>query len=284
MHRPAIGACAAVVACAMLLAGCGKEAEDRAAQAEAEARSLRAERQALTERNKQLESDVAAANAESRKLAAERDKLNARIAAAEAAREPERPQASPTPLKKAEPAAEGGQAEALADARQRLDDLSAALFERGDYNTALPVAQSACDLGSTGPITLFRIAYCRAALGQREQALELYQRAIKALDAEPTPNAELLPKCLNNAGILEVLLGRPQNAEGLYKRALALDDKLTPAYYNLGLLYANDLKRPADAIEAFRAHVIHGGAQSASARDMIVKLRAASPAAASAPE
>jgi tetratricopeptide (TPR) repeat protein len=270
-HRLPMGACVAFVACAVFLVGCGKEAEERAARAEAEARALQAERQALTERNEQLDRDIEA-------VQAERDALKARLASAEPAKHlPQQAAPPPAPTERPKPA--GGEAGALAadrqgvaEARQRLDDLGAVLFERGELNIALAVSQSAFELGADSPQVLYRIAYCKAAAGQYESAAEWYERVLAALGAGPGKDDELVKKCLNNYGVTQQRLGKPGKAAELYQRALALDQAYAPAYFNLGLIYANELNRPADAVEAFRKHVIYGGTRSVTARAMIQKL------------
>lgn len=363
-HRLPMGACVVFVACAVFLVGCGKEAEERAARAEAEARALQAARQALTERNEQLERDIEATQAERDTLKAglERDikttvaELRARLAAvgpakhlpqqaapapapietprsgkAQAAaaarrdraleefeafltRQLQRHRESGDPLRDMTPAeyeemkadveaifqgaqeagpqpaglvvtptkgpkpaeseagASAADRQSVAEARQRLDDLGAVLFERGELNIALAVSQSAFELGANSPQVLYRIAYCKAAAGQYEFAAEWYERVLAALGAGPGKDDELLRKCLNNYGVTQQRLGKPDKAAEFYQRALALDQAYAPAYFNLGLIYANELNRPADAVEAFRKHVIYGGTRSVTARAMIQKL------------
>ena len=70
-------------------------------------------------------------------------------------------------------------------------------------------------------------------------------------------------------------LGDPQEALKWYKEALSADEEYAPAYFNLGLLYTERLRRPAKAIEAYRQHIILGGGRSAAAREAIKKLQQA---------
>lgn len=157
--------------------------------------------------------------------------------------------------------------------RQRLEELGAVLFERSQYGTAHAVILSALQLGSESPETFYRLGFCEAAAGNYDAAVEWYGRAIASIEEQPETDADLLKKCLNNYGIASLKLGQPEKAAELYRQAIALDDAYAPSHFNLGLVYANELNRPEDAIEAFRKHIIHGGQRSVSARDLIRTLQ-----------
>lgn len=269
--------------------GCGKKSEEEAVRLRAEAADWRVKYEALSAESAAGEKELASLRRQVAELSAELDSAKADLKAALAkmsepaashVEQPPQPAIQPS----AAPAA-GDQTQRTAEARQRLEELGALLFERDQFNIALPVLQSALDLGSDGPETLYRIAYCRASLGQYEEAAESYQRALERLQAEPAKNADLLKKCLNNYGVTELKLDKPEQASELFRKAAAADERYAPAYFNLGVVYADHLNRPAEAIEALRKHIIYGGERSASARDLIARLQAgqappkASPAA-----
>jgi len=181
----------------------------------------------------------------------------------------------PPPAAKAAP----GRAEALQQkldrARGQLEALGAALFQQGRYDIARAVLAVALELGAEEPKTLFQLGYCASQAGEAKEAADCYGRALAALRAEPEPDRDLMLRCLNNLAVAQRRLGRSEEALKLLQEAVELDARFAPAYFNLGLLYANDLKRPAEAIAAFRKHVANGGARSVSARNMIEKLQQA---------
>jgi tetratricopeptide (TPR) repeat protein len=275
-----------LVALLALCWGCGDSSEEALARLRTElhesqeaARDLGAEKEALS-------SQVSKLQAEAGRLEAERDALAAALSAAssppapppqpskqaeELQPEPALPHDPPPAAPSAPPSLEANQ---QTEARERLADLGAILFERGDYGVAQSVLLSACQLGADDPRLIFRIGYCKAASGDYEGATQWYERARKALEGPPTPDDALLAACFNNLGVMAERLDKPQEAADFYRRAIALDERYTPALFNLGLLCATNLDRREEALEALRKHVIHGGERSASARKLLERLTA----------
>jgi tetratricopeptide (TPR) repeat protein len=271
------------------LGGCGKKDKEEAAKVRAGLEQLQTKYESLADRNSKLEQEFASLKDQHERLTAERDALKAKVASSgeaavlekDLAKQKERIgqlQEQLAQLQQGQLAAgPPGKDQQLRveQTRKRLDELGALLFERGPTEMALPVLESARDLGSDSPEMFYRVAYCHAAAGQYEAAAATYQRALSALEGQPEKNADLLKKCLSNYGVTQARLGKPEQAAEVYRKAIALDEKYAPAYFNLGLLYAKELKRPADAIEALRKHIIYGGTRATSARDLIVSLQAA---------
>lgn len=157
--------------------------------------------------------------------------------------------------------------------RERLERLGTDLFERGEYSSAHPVLLSVLELGVDDPFVLYSLAFCEASFGELEAADGRYTACGAALGEQQEPDRSLLLRCLNNHALVLSRLGRAEAAAGMLRRAVELDESFAPAHFNLGLLYAQKLDRPADAIEALRQHVVHGGSRSVSARRLIRDLQ-----------
>ncbi len=157
--------------------------------------------------------------------------------------------------------------------RQGLEETGRALFDAGLYGAALWVFSSSVELGSQGPEVHFRIAYCYGELGDEEAAAAQYARAIEVAEEHPEQSAALLPKLYNNYGATLVALGKPGDALTWYGKAIEASQDYAPAHFNLGRLYAEHLKEPSKAIEAYRRHVALGGSRSMAARDAIQRLQ-----------
>ena len=284
-----IAASAAALALAAILfalaGGCDDGQTAEVERLRTDLHDLQGKYAALTDKNERLgariedlEQQKAGALAQKAELEARLAEHTAAAAAAEARKEP------PPPAETAAPEPEDPR---LQGAREHLEKLAGALFARDDYDVALAVALVAAQLGSEDPETLFQIGFCRAAAGNAREARRSYERAVGILDASDAPDSDLLKKCLNNLAIACTRSGEAEKAERLYKRVLELDPEFAPAYLNLGLLYAEHLGRPEDAIEALRKHVLYGGSRSATARELIRKLQdaeAASPPGPSGPD
>lgn len=277
---------------ACLAAGCGGEGGKSAAELRAKLEKSEEQRQSLETQNKQLLEKVTAAIRERDHFEADRDRLRAELASqardklrAELAAQEERVRQLEAELEQLRrgdlrslapvAAAPPGDSAAVASARERLEQLGALLFNRNEFSTAYAVALSAYELGAARPETIHRIAYCKAAAGDYDAAAEWYERTLGAL-AEQTPaDEELHKKCLSNYAAARMKLDEPEEAAELCRRALELDEKYAPAYFNLGLLYAEELDRPEEAIEALRKHVVYGGTRGFAARALILKLQTA---------
>lgn len=266
--------------------GCDRGQQEQLAQLRAELEEQRTRNESLVGRAEDLLGEIASLEEHRDGLAAEKDALSGRLAEAEEAGElqTERLEALEQQLarlRKDQP--DGGEADgpaALEDLQQRTDltrrrmeQLAALLFARGDLNVARSVALSSFQLGSDVPQTLYQIAFCEAAAGDYEAAADWYRRTLNALDA--APDDELRKKALNNYGVVLAELAEHQKAAEAYRGALAIDAAYAPAHFNLGLLYANELDQPEEAVEAFQKHIVNGGTRGVSARSLILKLQTA---------
>jgi tetratricopeptide (TPR) repeat protein len=279
---------ATLLASALLLGGCGGEedqpgsAASRPPEAEArladEARNWRSKYEELVNDQETLHVKFVGLQAENEdlekklgELTAERETLHDRIIQLQ--------QPTPPPTQPATPDQADDSRERLDAAVARLEDLGAALFEQDQYSIARTVLRIAQQAGAESAVTHYRLGRCEAAVTNYEAARTEYELALAALEHQPEPHEELLKKTLSNHGAVLERLGEPEEAEKAYQKAIALDAEYTPALFNLGRLYAEELERPSEAIELLRRHVIHGGRRGISARNLIEKLQAAQDAA-----
>jgi len=280
---------APLVAALVLLVGTGCDGRDEAqaevARLTAELGAVRQERDGLTRDNEALKADIAQLGARNDALQGERDAIQKqleelRTSAASAVRT-QRPPAGAAALESSPPGDEDRKL--LRQARQRMENLAAALFALDQLDAARSVALTALQLGSKRPETLFQIACCDADAGDYEAAVKHYERAVAALEGPQEADQELLKKCLSNGGAAAARLGDARKAEQLYLRALALDPGYAPASFNLGLLYADQPERADDAVRALQDHIVHGGSRGTSARELILKIQQAQEAAEPSP-
>jgi len=263
--------------------GCSRSAGEEAARAQREVQQWRRKYDELSSRNKQLQEQLASVQAELEARLAERDaqieKLRAELAGQ--SREVQRLQDELARLRNAPPPRQrppqptaGELLAQLARPRRQLEELAAELFERGDYRPADAVLRGCVVLGSEEPTIYYRIGFCEAFAGRYEQAAEWYGRAIDALRKAQKADPVLLKKSLNNRGIALMKLGKSRAAAEDFRQAIAVDAAYAPSHFNLGVVYARELNRAKEAIEAFRKHIVYGGSRASTAREWIRHLQA----------
>jgi len=172
-----------------------------------------------------------------------------------------------------------GELRALKDRGRRLAEglerVGHQAFRAGDYQVALPMLMAAAELGAESPQTLFEIALCLGQAGDLEGAESWYGAAIEKAKEDASANAELLKKAYVNRGAALAQLKKPQEALKYYEKAIELDERYAPVYFNLGLLYQKQLNDAESAIEAFRRHIALGGSRTIAARNAIAALQSA---------
>ncbi|MFO8008082.1 MAG: tetratricopeptide repeat protein [Candidatus Brocadiia bacterium] len=266
-----------VLPCVLLLSGCNAGLEEELAALREEAAELRGEYESAAAENEQLKQQLADLKEQARSLEADKAALAQRAGRVEELENEVEQQAEKIRTLEqrleqpgAGEAAAGLPVEAV---RQRLARLGEDLFQRNEFGAAHPVLLSALELGAEGPSLLYALAFCEASFGELEAAERRYAACATALEEREAPDQSLVLKCLNNHALVLSRLGRAREAADVLRRALELDESFTPAQFNLGLLYAQKLDRPAAAIEPLRRHVAHGGARSVSARRLIGDLQ-----------
>ncbi len=265
----------------LTLPACDGGTKETIAQLEQEVNQWRAKYESLAESTDELQEEI-------NELQAEKDELQEKAGRVEGLTEGldeksnrvEELEQSVSDLQaQVENLKEAGQASPLPveRVRDRLTVLGADLFQLGNYNAALPVLASAHDLGKNAPDLLYRMAYCQAEFGETRQAADYYRQCYEALQKQEQPDAALLTKCLSNWGVVLAASGQFEKAVEKYTEAIQADETFAPAYFNLGLIYADKLQQPEKAVEAFRKHVAHGGDRLVSAKRQIESLLADMP-------
>jgi len=166
-------------------------------------------------------------------------------------------------------------------ARPRLEAVGKDACDSGYYSAAREVLTGAVELGSGSPAVLFELGFSCAELGDNAAAADWYAKAAEAARKDKDA-AGLLAKICSNHGAALVALGKPGEALKAYEKSIQADEKYAPVYFNLGRLYAEQMKDSAKAVEAYRRHVALGGSRSTAALEAIKKLQgeqAAVPAA-----
>jgi len=186
---------------------------------------------------------------------------------------------------KAEPARAGADVAADGDAGKleellaqrakvagELVDMSELMLDLGLPDCAATLLESAVELGSATPRVLYNLAHCHGELGDDEAAAECYERAVRAAQESHEERGGFLCRLYCNYGATLARLGRPEETLECYAKSVEADEHYAPVHFNLGLLYAGHLGRPAEAVESYRRHVALGGSRSVAAQEAIVRL------------
>jgi len=266
---------------ALLQCGCDNgQAEQIAAlekartKAEDEAQEWRGKYEDLINRQEVLQVKIVGANNRNEALQKELDSLKAQVERLTtnlhlaATPPPATPEAGTQPSQPAH-SSQG----TLSDLLQQLEGLGQALFVKEEYATAAAVLNIAVHAGADSPSTYCQLADSEARLGDYEAAVSDYEAALKALGPPKDEDTAIRLGCLTNYGAALQRLGRHQEAEQAYRDALSVEPDYAPVHFNLGLLYATELKRPIDAIDHLRRHIVQGGTRSESARQIIQELQ-----------
>lgn len=126
-------------------------------------------------------------------------------------------------------------------------------YRRGDQQREAGYLAEAVDsyrqallIGGPDATVCYRLAYCLAGTGRREQAAERYAQAVE-IDPDFAP-------AWCNLGVLMYELDRPDEACAAFQRALDVDPDDAEARFNLAALL-DDTDRCAEALEQWRAYL-----------------------------
>ncbi len=116
--------------------------------------------------------------------------------------------------------------------------------QAGDYASAIRGYQEAMALAPSYSYLPYNLGLVYQRINRRREAEAAFRKAIDLNPKEGMP--------YNALGYLNASTGRAAEAEKNYQQAIALSPDLVVARHNLGALYAEKLRRPADAIAEWR--------------------------------
>jgi len=238
---------------------------DRSAQVDKEADELRNMLRVEVVKRRQNNQEIAELEA----------KLKGTLAELEAVRkggEDRKPPPSPippkAPLPPRQPSGPIDSAPLLALANQ--------LYDRGDYASARVLFEFVAQSQALDGKALFRRAKCVSETDEMANAIEAYRTTMAALRRED-PKHGLLPRVLNNVGVLLRKEGKTEEAAEALGSAIEMAPDYATPYMNLGNLYADDQQDRPAAIRCFERYVQLDGPYAASAERRLAELRKAAP-------
>jgi len=128
-----------------------------------------------------------------------------------------------------------------------LHNLALTYTQLGDYSAAVRTYEQAVRLAPNYSYLPYNLGLVYQRINRRREAEAAYRRAIELNPKEGMP--------YNALGYLNASLGRTAEAERLYKQALDLEPNLLVARHNLAVLYAERMKRGAEAVDLWRQNL-----------------------------
>ena len=169
----------------------------------------------------------------------------------------------------------------------KLTQLANRFYWDGDYAVAKEIYDVVAELGNPDVDTLFRLAKCYGVTPETDKAIPLYQKVIASLEhnggtgfqpvngleARSTANP-LHHQAYNNLGGMYKKKGMYKEAELAYVKAIELNEEYTNAYYNLGLLYEENLDDELGAIRCYERYIELDGERSDYIRKKLEEIKA----------
>ncbi|HHT9124576.1 MAG TPA: tetratricopeptide repeat protein [Candidatus Brocadiia bacterium] len=156
---------------------------------------------------------------------------------------------------------------------EKLLQLANRFYWDGDYAVAKEIYDVVVELGNTDVDTLFRLAKCYGVTPETDKAISLYQKVIAALEHNDAANP-LHHQAYNNLGGMYKKKGIYKEAELAYVKAIELDQEYTNAYYNLGLLYEENLDDELGAIRCYERYIELDGERSDYIKKKLDEIKA----------
>ncbi|MGR3311060.1 MAG: tetratricopeptide repeat protein [Candidatus Brocadiales bacterium] len=144
---------------------------------------------------------------------------------------------------------------------EKLIQLAGGFYWDGDYAVAKEIYDVVVELGNTDANTLFRMARCYGVTPETDKAISLYQKVIESLEHDDASNP-LYFQAYNNLGGVYKRKGMYKKAELAYVKAIEINEVYTNAYYNLGLLYEENLDDELGAIACYERYIEFDGEMS----------------------
>jgi tetratricopeptide (TPR) repeat protein len=161
----------------------------------------------------------------------------------------------------------------LNESLDKLIQLANNFYWDGDYAVAKEIYGVIVDWGNADADILFRLARCYGVTPETDKAISLYQKVIASLEHNDTSN-QLYHQAYNNLGGMYKKTGAYKEAELAYVRAIEINEEYTNAYYNLGLLYEDNLDDELGAIACYEKYIELGGERSTYIKKLLDEIKA----------
>ncbi len=161
----------------------------------------------------------------------------------------------------------------LKEGMEKLLQLANRFYWDGDYAVAKEIYDVVAELGNPDVDTLFRLAKCYGVTPETDKAISLYQKVIASLEHDDASNP-LHHQAYNNLGGMYKKKGMYKEAELAYVKAIELNEEYTNAYYNLGLLYEENLDDELGAIRCYERYIELDGERSDYIRKKLEEIKA----------
>lgn len=152
-----------------------------------------------------------------------------------------------------------------ADEVQRRYQEAIEAITQGEYETARITLEELVEANPSLVTPYVNLGIVAERQGNREQAMQWYQKALE-LDAAQ-------PEALNQLGILYRQEGQLNKALEAYRSALAANEGLPQIHYNLGILYDLYLGDYAKAVQHYERYQELTGAQNVRVQQWIQDLK-----------
>ncbi len=161
----------------------------------------------------------------------------------------------------------------LKDGMEKLLQTANRFYWDGDYAVAKEIYDVVAELGNPDVDTLFRLAKCCGVTPETDKAIPLYQKVIASLEHNDASNP-LHYQAYNNLGGMYKKKGKYKEAELAYVKAIELNKEYTNAYYNLGLLYEENLDDELGAIRCYERYIELDGERSDYIKKKLDEIKA----------
>ena len=155
---------------------------------------------------------------------------------------------------------------------RRLCVIANELAENRDYRHAGMLYRVLADVAEN-PIEIeYRLGRCLSAMGDTAGAVEAYRKVVALGESMQRPPASYARAC-NNLGVLLRSAGQYKKAIAAFEKAVGGAPASATPYYNLGLLFEENLHDSERAIQSYQQYIKLGGPLSDKARARIAVLK-----------
>lgn len=161
----------------------------------------------------------------------------------------------------------------LKEGINKLVQLANRFYMDGNYTAAQEIYEVVVELGNTDADTLFRLARCYGVTPETDKAISLYQQVIASLEHNDASNP-LYYQAYNNLGGMYKKKDMYKEAELAYVKAIEINEEYANAYYNLGLLYEENLDDELGAMACYEKYIELDGERSEYIKKKLDEIKA----------